>query len=119
MGSINISSQSESGNRFYWYNVNVIFTIPQISKNKEADDKLSEDQGELDDTSSRRVDAVYQGKIYIEVMLAADKTTCDFYGNGTLDYLLNTANLVIAAIRHCDFVNVHQKTLQSNPYDSY
>jgi len=61
---------------------------------READDKLSEDQGELDDTSSRRVDAVYQGKIYIEVMLAADKTTCDFYGNGTLDYLLNTANLI-------------------------
>lgn len=119
MGSINILSLSESGNRFYWYNVNVIFTIPQISKNKEADDKLSEDQGELDDTSSRRVDAVYQGKIYIEVMLAADKTTCDFYGHGTLDYLLNTANLVIVTIRHCDFVNVHQKTLQSNPYDSY
>ena len=80
--------------------IHVIFTIPQVSKNKEADDKLSEDQSELDDTARKRDDAMYQGKIYIEVMLAADKTTCDFYGHGTLDYLLNTANLVLVAICH-------------------
>ena len=45
------------------------------------------------DESSKRSE-VYQGKIYIEAMLTADKTTCDFYGNGTRDYLLNSANLV-------------------------
>lgn len=67
----------------------------------EAHDNLNEDQGESDNTASKRDDVIYQGKIYIEAMLAADKTTCDYYGNGTLDYLLNTANLVIAAVCRC------------------
>ena len=67
---------------------------------KEADVKSSEDRSEADNTAGKRDEVVYQGKIYIEVMLVADKTTCDFYGNGTLDYLLNTANLVIVAICH-------------------
>ena len=67
---------------------------------KVADDKLSEDQSEADNIAGERDEVVYQGKIYIEAMLTADKTTCDFYGNGTLNYLLNTANLVIAAICH-------------------
>lgn len=65
-----------------------------IGEIKEADDKLSEDQGEPDNATSKRDDVVYKGKIYIEAMLVADKTTCDFYGSGTLDYLLNTANLI-------------------------
>ena len=77
---------------------NVIFMIAQVLKNKEADDKQSKDDSEPVDTASKRDDAVYQGQIYIEAMLTADKTTCDFYGNRTLDYLLNTANLVIVAV---------------------
>ena len=40
-------------------------------------------------------DNVSMGPFFIEAMLTADKTTCDFYGNETLDYLLDTANLVI------------------------
>lgn len=39
-------------------------------------------------------DNVSMGPFFIEAMLTADKTTCDFYGNETLDYLLDTANLV-------------------------
>lgn len=69
--------------------------VPEI---KELHDKVKEDQNNPDDTESKRDDVIYQGKIYIEAMLAADKTTCDYYGNGTLDYVLNTANLVIVAI---------------------
>ncbi|XP_078352920.1 A disintegrin and metalloproteinase with thrombospondin motifs 1-like isoform X2 [Oculina patagonica] len=65
--------------------------VPEI---KRVHDKFQEDQNEPDDTESKRDDVIYQGKIYIEAMLAADKTTCDYYGNGTLDYLLNTANLI-------------------------
>lgn len=75
-----------------------MYIIPQVLKIKEVDDKQSKERSEPVDTASKRDDAVYQGKIYIETMLTADKTTCDFYGNGTLDYLLNTANLVITAV---------------------
>lgn len=65
--------------------------VPDVNGVK---DELDEDQNEQDNAKSKRDDLIYQGDIYIEAMLAADKTTCDYYGNGTLDYLLNTANLV-------------------------
>lgn len=54
--------------------------------------KRSVDKIKLDDDYSQ--DSVYNGTVYIEAMLTADITTCHYYGNGTLDYLLNTANLV-------------------------
>lgn len=54
--------------------------------------KRSVDKTKLDDDYSQ--DSVYNGTVYIEAMVTADITTCNYYGNGTLDYLLNTANLV-------------------------
>ncbi|XP_022779680.1 A disintegrin and metalloproteinase with thrombospondin motifs 1-like [Stylophora pistillata] len=56
-------------------------------------EEVQDDQSETEKTRMKR-DDVYKGNIYIEAMLTADKTTCDFYGNETLDYLLNIANLV-------------------------
>ena len=53
-----------------------------------------EDQRKQEDTVASH-DSVYRGPVFIEAMLTADVTTCDYYGNGTLDYLLNAANLVI------------------------
>ncbi|XP_068726247.1 A disintegrin and metalloproteinase with thrombospondin motifs 16-like [Montipora capricornis] len=47
-----------------------------------------------DETIQQDQDNVSVGPFFIEAMLTADKTTCDFYGNETLDYLLDTANLV-------------------------
>ena len=55
--------------------------------------KRSKDQREQD-AGVINQDGVYSGTVYIEAMLTADKTTCDYYGNGTLDYLLSAANLV-------------------------
>lgn len=57
-------------------------------------EEIQVDQTETPKSRTKR-DNIYNGNIYIEAMLTADKTTCDFYGNGTLDYLLNIANLVI------------------------
>lgn len=77
-------------------------SLKLVPEMKEVRDKLKEDQNEPNDIERKR-DVIYQGKIYIEAMLAADKTTCDYYGNGTLDYLLNTANLVKVTIFRCCF----------------
>ena len=56
---------------------------------RKAQDKRKQDDSVINH------DSVYTGPVFIEAMLTADKTTCDYYGNGTLDYLLNAANLVI------------------------
>lgn len=77
-------------------------SLKLVPEMKEVRDKLKEDQNEPNDIERKR-DVIYQGKIYIEAMLAADKTTCDYYGKGTLDYLLNTANLVKVTIFRCCF----------------
>ena len=61
-------------------------------------DKFKNNESEPGPDTETKRDAIYRGNIYIEAMLTADKTTCDYYGNGTLDYLLNTANLVIIGI---------------------
>ena len=40
-------------------------------------------------------DSNNSGPVYIEAMLTADQTTCHYYDDETLDYLLDIANLVI------------------------
>lgn len=47
------------------------------------------------DANTAKQDSNHSGPVYIEAMLTADQTTCSYYGNETLDYLLDIANLVI------------------------
>jgi len=53
-----------------------------------------EDQRQQDDSVPKQDGVFSSGPVFIEAMLTADKTTCDYYGNDTLDYLLNAANLI-------------------------
>ena len=71
-----------------------VLCFPYFLEGTQEHEEVQDDQSETEKTRMKR-DDVYKGNIYIEAMLTADKTTCDFYGNETLDYLLNIANLVM------------------------
>lgn len=47
------------------------------------------------DAKTAKRDSNNSGPVYIEAMLTADQTTCQYYDDETLDYLLDIANLVI------------------------
>jgi len=68
-------------------------------KSKTSPILVKDEQIQLDAKTAKR-DSNNSGLVYIEAMLTADQTTCHYYDDETLDYLLDIANLVSRLYKH-------------------